>query len=147
MRLPLLIILAACLLSFGALSPVQADRPKPKLLDGDLIEEGQSTPPAKLPTPEPATEQSVTLLKEFTLALPVLPKSGLVWRLADHDRQFLQLLRHRYQKPDPGQPGTPGLQQFDFLPLKSGRTTVTFVAQPPLVRTIAQERRFVVIIK
>lgn len=146
-RLPFLIVLGACLLYVGAVSPVQADRAKPRLLDGDLIEEGQSPPPVPQPAPEPVIDQTVTLLKEFTLSLPVNPRSGLVWRLADHDRQFLQLLRHRYQKPDPTKPGTPGRQHFDFLPLKSGRTTLTFVAQPPLVRTVAQERRFTIIIK
>lgn len=141
-----LMLLCLSLFCLWPILPVQADKPKPKLLDGDLIEEGQpAPPPSQPPASPPPTEQTVSLRKEFTLSLPVNPKSGLLWRVAAYDRQFLQLLRHRYQKPV--QPGAPGQQQFDFLALQSGRTTVVFVAQPPLVRTVAQERRFEVVIK
>ncbi len=144
----LIILLCLSLFCLWPGLPVSADKPRPKLLDGDLIEEGQPAPqPSQPPAPPLPTEQTASLRQEFTISLPVNPKSSLVWRLAEHDRQFLQLLRHRYQKPDPSRPGAPGQQQFDFLALKSGRTTVVFVAQPPLVRTVAQERRFVVIIQ
>ncbi len=72
---------------------------------------------------------------------------ALVWRLAQYDRRCLQLLRHRYQRPDRTQPGAAGRQQFDFLPLQSGRTTLTFVAQPPLVATVAHQQLVTVTIK
>ncbi|MGQ9920165.1 MAG: protease inhibitor I42 family protein [Desulfobacca sp.] len=141
-------IIVLCLVFFGlwSLLGVQAETAKPRLLDGDLIVEGQPAPrPSQPPAPPPPIKQTVSLQHEFTISLPVHPKSGLVWRLATYDRQYLQLLRHRYQKPT--QPGAPGQQQFDFLALKSGRTLIIFVAQPPLVRTVASERRFEVAIK
>jgi len=143
-RIPILLLCLGLFCLWPVLT-VQADKPKPKLLDGDLIEEGQPAPPPSQPPAPPPTEQTVSLRKEFTLSLPVNPKAGLLWRVAAYDRQFLQLLRHRYKKP--AQPDALGQQQFDFLALQSGRTTVVFVAQPPLVRAVAQERRFAVVIK
>ena len=64
-------LLIAILTILLTMVPAQADKPKPKLLDGELIEEGQPTPapqPAQ-PTPENHTSQTVTLRKEFSVRL------------------------------------------------------------------------------
>ena len=127
--------------------PSHAEPAKPQILDGELIEDSQAPPPNQPPAPLPPVEQAATLLHEFTITLPVRPASGLVWRVHTYDRDRLQLLRHRYQRPNPPRPDGVGQQHFDFLPLKSGSTTIAFVAQPPLVRTIAQERQWRVLVK
>ena len=146
-KVSLLLFLLVFLGNFFAVQSVQADKPKPKLLDGDLLEDGQPPSLPQPPPPTPQAEQTVSLLKEFTVSLPVTPSTGLVWRVGSYNRQFLQLLRHRYQRPTLRQASAAGQQHFDFLPLKSGRTTIVFVAQAPLVKTVAQERRQVIIIR
>jgi inhibitor of cysteine peptidase len=127
----------------------QADKPKPKLLDGELIEEGQPSPvpqPAQ-PAPEDNTSQTVTLRREFSVRLPSNPSTGFGWKVASYDREFLQLLRNRYQKPDQPRPGAGGQELFDFLPLKSGSTTIIFHYQRPFEKQVARELRHTVIIK
>ncbi len=140
-----ILLVAALLVSLLGLGPAWAA--KAKILDGELLEEGASALPGPESESLPPTEQMVTLLKEFTVSLPVNPSTGIVWRVASYDRSYLQLLRHRYQRPTPSRPGGSGQQQFDFLPLKSGRTTIVFVAQPPLSRIVNKEKQHLVIIK
>ncbi len=143
----LFVFLSLCLAGLWLGPAASADKAKPRLLDGELVEEGQSLAPAPQPAAVPVMALTATLQKEFTITLPVVPATGLVWRLAQYDRRCLQLLRHRYQRPDRTQPGAAGRQQFDFLPLQSGRTTLTFVAQPPLVATVAHQQLVTVTIK
>jgi inhibitor of cysteine peptidase len=145
-RFLVLIVFLTCL---PAMVPAQADKPKPKLLDGELIEEGQTKPapePAQ-PAPENHTSQTVTLRKEFSVTLPSNPSTGYGWKVASYDREFLQLLRNRYQKPDPPRPSAGGQELFDFLPLKSGTTTVVFHYQRLFEKQVARELRHTVIIK
>ncbi len=134
-----------------AIAPAQTDKPKdkPKLLDGELIEEGQSAPvqaPAQ-PAPENDTREEVMVLKEFSVTLPSNPSTGYGWRVAKHDRDFLQLLRRRYQKPEKAVPGSPGQEIYDFLPLKSGTTTIIFYYQRPFGPQVARELKHTVVIK
>jgi len=98
-RLILTIILVLVLLP--AIVPAQNDKPKSKFLDGELIEEGQPSPDAAPPQPPPENKSSqvVTLLKEFSVTLPANQSTGYSWKVATYDRDFLQLLRRRYQKP------------------------------------------------
>ena len=139
-------VLILIFLSVSVSAPT--DKPKPKLLDGELIEDGQpSPPPPVLATPEIHTSQTVTLLKEFTVTLEANPTTGFSWRVASHDRNYLQLLRHRFEKPNPPRPGAPGRQCFDFLPLKSGTTTITFHYQRPYERQAIRELRHTIIIR
>jgi inhibitor of cysteine peptidase len=142
----LLIVILTCL---PAMVQAQADKPKPKLLDGELIEEGQPSPATQptQPAPENNTSQTVTLLKEFSVTLPSNPSTGYGWKVASYDRQFLQLLRNRYQKPDQPRPGAGGQEFFDFLPLKSGTTAIVFHYQRPFEKQAARELRHTVIIK
>lgn len=140
-----IVLVATLLVSLVGSGPQPGGAAQAKILDGEFLEE--AGPPGQGPGLLPPTEQTVTLLKEFTVSLPVIPSTGVVWRVAVYDRQFLQLLRHRYQRPKPPRPGALGHQQFDFLPLKSGRTTIVFVAQPPLSRTVHQERQYLIIIR
>jgi inhibitor of cysteine peptidase len=143
-------ILLATLVCLPAMVNAQMDKPKekPKLLDGELIEEGQPapTPEPALPAPEP-TSQTVTLLKEFSVPLPSNPSTGFGWKVVSYDREFLQLLRNRYQKPDQLRPGAGGHELFDFLPLKSGTTTIVFHYQRPFEKQIAREQRHTVVIQ
>ncbi len=154
-RLCIILVILACL---PAVAGGQADKPRPKLLDGDLIEDGQPAPPPPpaQPAPENDTSQSVTLRKEFTVTLPFNPATGLGWKVASYDREFLQLVRTRYQKPEkpqpgpaepPRQPGPPGQQFFDFLALKSGTCTIVFHYQRVLEKAVLRELRHTVTIK
>jgi len=129
--------------------PAQTDKPKSKLLDGELIEEGQPSPaPAPTPpAPENNTSQTVTLLKEFSVTLPANPATGYGWKVAAYNREFLQLLRRRYQKPAEPRPGTGGQEIFDFLPLQSGTTTIVFHYQRPFEKQVARELRHTIVIK
>ena len=142
----LLIVILTCLPS---MLQAQADKPKPKLLDGELIEEGQPPPEAQpaQPAPENNTSQTVTLRQEFNVTLPSNPSTGFGWKVVSYDRQFLQLLRTRYQKPDPPRPGAPGQQLFEFLPLKSGTTVIVFHYQRPFEKQVVRELRHTVVIK
>lgn len=145
----LIFILIVILTLLLTMVPAQADKPKSKLLDGELIEEGQTTPapePAQ-PAPENNTNQTVTLRKEFSVRLPSNPSTGFGWKVASYDREFLQLLRNHYQKPEQPRPGAGGQELFDFLPLKSGPTTIVFHYQRPFEKQIARELRHTVIIK
>jgi inhibitor of cysteine peptidase len=146
-----LFILIVILILLPALVQAQADKPKPKpkLLDGELIEEGKTAPapPQVQPAPENDTSQTVTLLKEFSVSLPSNPSTGFGWKIVSYDRQFLQLLRHRYQKPAQPRPGAGGQEFFDFLPLKSGRTTIVCHYQRIFQKQVARELRHTVIIK
>jgi inhibitor of cysteine peptidase len=125
----------------------QADKPRPKLLDGELIEDGESAPAPPQPAPENNTSQTVILRQEFSVTLPSNPSTGFGWKVAAYDRDFLQLLRHRYQKPEQARPGAGGQELFDFLPLKSGATTVVFHYQRPFEKQAARELRHTVVIK
>lgn len=145
----LIFILIFILTCLPAMLQAQADKPKPKLLDGELIEEGQTTPapePAQ-PAPENNTSQTVTLRKEFSVRLPSNPSTGFGWKVASYDREFLQLLRNRYQKPEQPRPGAGGQELFDFLPLKTGSTTIVFHYQRPFEKQVARELRHTMIIK
>jgi predicted secreted protein len=151
LKLRPILILFIILALTPALLPAQDDRPKPKpkLLDGELIEEGQPPPapaPAQ-PAPENNTSQTVTLRKEFSVTLPSNPSTGYGWKVAAYDREFLQLLRNRYQKPDQPRPGAGGQELFDFLPLKSGTTSIVFHYQRPFGKQAVRELRHTVIIK
>jgi inhibitor of cysteine peptidase len=143
--LPLIVFL----IFLPAVAPAQTEKPKPKLLDGELIEEGQPSPaPAPTQTaPENNTSQTVTLLKEFSVTLPANPATGYGWKIATYDREFLQLLRRRYQKPTEPRPGAGGQEFFDFLPLQSGTTTIVFHYLRPFEKQIARELRHTVVIK
>lgn len=143
------LVLIPFLLGGPLSAPAQTEKPKPKLLDGELIEDGQPAPaPAPVqPAPENNTSQTVSLLKEFTVTLQSNPTTGFSWRVASHDRSYLQLLRHRYDKPDPPRPGAPGRQRFDFLALKSGTTTITFHYQRPFEGQAVRELRHTVVIE
>jgi inhibitor of cysteine peptidase len=145
------ITLLIILLSFppsSVLVQAQADKPKPKLLDGDLIEEGQPAPAPQPAQPAPEnTNQTVTLRQEFSVNLPSNPTTGFGWKVAAYDRDFLQLLRNRYQKPEPPRPGAGGQELFYFLPLKSGTTTIVFHYQRPFEKQVAREQRHTVVIK
>ena len=127
----------------------QNDKPRSKFLDGELIEEGQPSPaPAPTqPDPENSTSQVVTLLKEFSVTLPSNPSTGYGWKVATYDRDFLQLQRRRYQKPAQPRPGAGGQEFFDFLPLKSGTTTIVFHYQRPFEKQVGRELRHTVVIK
>lgn len=128
-------------------TPVQAEKPKPKLLDGELIEDGQ---PAPAPAPPPAdhhTTQTVVSRQEFAVALPSNPATGCGWRVAAYDREFLQLLRHRYQKPPETRPGAVGQELFDFLALQRGTTTIIFYYQQPFAKQVARDFKHTVVIK
>jgi inhibitor of cysteine peptidase len=129
----------------------QNDKPKPKLLDGELIEEGQpaAVPAPTQPAPENNTRQEVPVLKEFSVTLPSNPSTGYGWKVANYDRNFLQLLRRRYQKPEKVLPGAPGQEIYDFLPLKSGTTMLIFHYQRPFESqaAVARELKHTVIIK
>jgi inhibitor of cysteine peptidase len=146
LRLLICMIIFLCL---PGMALAQTDRPKPKLLDGELIEEGQPSPPPPpiQLAPENNTSQTVALRKEFSITLESNPTTGFSWRVASHDRQYLQLLRHRFEKPDPPRPGAPGRQRFDFLPLKSGTTTITFHYQRPFEKQAVRELRHTVVIE
>jgi inhibitor of cysteine peptidase len=129
------------------LAQAQADKPRPKLLDGELIEEGEALPGPAQPEPENQTTQTVTLLKEFSAALPSNPSTGFGWRVVSYDREFLQLLRHRYLKAEQPRPGAGGQELFDFLPLKTGTTTIVFHYQRPFEKQAVRELRHQVVIK
>jgi predicted secreted protein len=143
--LPLMVFLAFMPVVLSA----QNDKPKPKLLDGELIEEGR--PPAAPAPAQPATEndtrQEVMVLKEFSVSLPSNPSTGCGWKVAKHDRDFLQLLRRRYQKPEKAVPGATGQEIYDFLPLKSGTTIIIFHYQRPFGSQVARELKHTVLIK
>jgi inhibitor of cysteine peptidase len=143
------LVLTLVIVGVLTIIPAQADKPKPKLLDGELIEEGESIPVAPSPqtAPENNTSQNVTLLKEFSVSLPANPSTGFGWRVVSYDRVFLQLLRHRYQKPQPPRPGAGGQELFDFLPLKSGTTTVVFHYQRLFEPQAVRELRHQLVIK
>ncbi len=143
-----LILMLMIVLTFFP-TPVLAQKDKPKLLDGELIEEGQPAPPPApaQPAPENDTSQTVTLLKEFSVTLPSNPSTGYGWKVARYDREFLQLLRRRYQKPEQSRPGAGGQELFDFLPLKSGNTTVVFHYQRPFEKQVARELRHTIVVK
>lgn len=146
---PCILIVLVVLSLFPAITQAQDVKPKPKLLDGDLIEEGQP-PPSPAPTqpaPENNTSQRVVLLKEFSVSLPSHPSTGYGWKVAAYDRQVLQLLRHSYQKPAQPRPGAGGQELFDFLPLKSGTTTIVFHYQRPFEKQVARELRHTVVIQ
>ncbi len=145
----IILILLIILTFLPAMVPAQSDQPKPKLLDGELIEEGQPAPapPPAQPAPENNTSQTVTLRQEFSVALPSNPSTGFGWKVASYDRDFLQLLRNRYQKPAQPRPGAAGQELFDFLPLKSGSTTIVFHYQRPFEKQVAREIRHTLIIK
>jgi inhibitor of cysteine peptidase len=147
MLIKLFILTLIFILTFlSAIVPARAD--KPKLLDGELIEEGQSAPSAPAqPAPENETSQTVTLLKEFSVTLPSNPSTGYGWKVARYDREFLQLLRRRYQKPDQSRPGAGGQEFYDFLPLRSGTTTIFFHYQQPFGKQVARELKHTVVIK
>jgi len=145
--LMVLMVILVCLTSSA-----EADRPKPKLLDGELIEEGETSPeppPAFPPEtrPETQTSQTVTLLKEFSVSLPANPSTGFGWKVISYDREFLQLLRTRYQKPAQPLPGAPGQEFFDFLPRQTGTTTIILHYQRPFDKQYTRELRHTVIIK
>ncbi len=91
--------------------------------------------------------KTVALLKEFSVTLPSNPSTGFGWKVARYDREFLQLLRRRYQKPDQPRPGAGGQELFDFLPLKSGSTTIVFHYQRPFEKQVARELKHTVVIK
>ena len=145
----LFLTLIVLLTFLPAVVPAQTDKPKPKLLDGELIEEGQPSPaPApSQPAPENNTSQSVTLLKEFSVTLPSNRSTGYGWKVATYNREFLQLLRFRYQKPAEPRPGAGGQELFDFLPLKSGSTTIVFHYQRPFEKQVARELQHTIVIK
>lgn len=131
----------------SAVVPARAE--KSKLLDGEIIEEGQPAPspaPAQ-PAPENNTSQTVILLKEFSVTLPANPSTGLGWKVAKYDREFLQLLRRRYQKPDQRSSGATGQEFFDFLPLKSGSTNVFFHYKRIFKTQVARELKHTIVIK
>jgi inhibitor of cysteine peptidase len=132
-----------------AMGQAQTDKPKPKLLDGELIEEGHLPPEAQpaQPGPENNTNQTVTLRQEFQVTLPSNPSTGFGWKVAVYDRQYLQLLRSRYHKPERPGPGVFGQQIFEFLPLKSGTTTIIFHYQRPFEKQAVRELRHQVVIK
>jgi hypothetical protein len=67
----------------------QTDKGKLKLLDSELIAEGQPLPaPAPTqPAPENNTSQTVTLLKEFSVTLPANPSTGYGWKVATYNRE------------------------------------------------------------
>lgn len=143
------LILIVILTFIPSAVPAQTDKPRPKLLDGELIEEGQPTPaptPAQ-PAPEDNTSQTVTLRKEFSVSLPSNPSTGYGWKVAAYDREFLQLLRNHYQKPEQPRPGAGGQELFDFLPLKSGTTRIVFHYQRPFEKQAVRELRHTVVIK
>jgi inhibitor of cysteine peptidase len=143
------LVLIIILTFLATVVQTQADKPRPKLLDGELIEEGESAPaphPAQ-PAPENNTSQTVTLLKEFSVTLPSNPSTGFGWKVVFYDREFLQLLRNRYQKPEQPRPGAGGQELFDFLPLKSGTTSIVFHYQRPFEKQAVRELRHTVIIK
>ncbi len=144
----LILTLICCLTFLTAVVPAQTDKPRPKLLDGDLIEEGQTSPaPAPTqPAPENNTSQIVALLKEFSVTLPSNPATGFGWKVASYDREFLQLLRRRYQKPEQPSPGAGGQELFDFLPLKSGTTSIVFHYQRPFEKQVARELRHTIVV-
>ncbi len=127
----------------------RTDKPKPKLLDGELIEEGQPPPAPAPPQPAPEnhTSQTVTLLKEFSVTLPANPSTGYGWKVATYNREFLQLLRRRYQKPTEPRPGAGGQELFDFLPLKSGTTTIVFHYQRPFENRLPEESHYMIVIQ
>ena len=68
----LILSVISVLIFLPIIAPAQNDKPRSKLLDGELIEEGQPSPaPAPTqPDPENSTSQVVTLLKEFSVTLP-----------------------------------------------------------------------------
>jgi inhibitor of cysteine peptidase len=144
-----LLVLMVILTLMPVMVNAQADKPKPKLLDGDLIEEGQPapTPQPAQPAPGNNTSQTVTLRKEFSVSLASNPTTGFGWKVAAYDREFLQLLRNRYQKPEQPRPGSGGQELFEFLPLKSGTTTIVFHYQRPFEKQVARELRHTVVIK
>jgi inhibitor of cysteine peptidase len=147
--LRILLTLMLLLIFLTGLGLAQNDKAKPKLLDGELIEEGQTAPvpaPAQ-PAPENNTRQEVAVLKEFSVTLPSNPSTGYGWKVARYDRDFLQLLRRRYQKPEKALPGAPGQEIFEFLPQKSGTTTVIFHYQRPFESQVARELKHTVVIK
>jgi inhibitor of cysteine peptidase len=125
----------------------QADKPKPKLLDGELIEDGQPAPAPAQSAPEQNTSQTVTVRQEFSVTLPSNPSTGFGWKVAGYDREFLQLLRQRYQKPEQPRPGAGGQELFDFLPLKCGTTTIVFHYQRPFEKQAVRELRHTVVIR
>ncbi|HAY21821.1 MAG TPA: hypothetical protein DCY27_06575 [Desulfobacterales bacterium] len=143
-----LIIIIITILSCWS-SSVHADKPRPRLLDGELIEEGQpSSEPEAAKSPQPTqTSQTVILLKEFCVTLPSNPSTGYGWKIASYDKDFLQLKSHRYQKPDKVLPGAPGREMFEFLPLKTGSTTIILHYQRPFEKQIAQELHHRIIIR
>lgn len=145
-NLMLALILLQAILPAGV--QAQIDQAKPKLLDGELIEEGQKAPPpAPAAAPENNISQTVTLLKEFSVTLPSNPSTGYGWKVASYDRSFLQLLRRRYQKAPEPRPGAAGQEFYDFLPLKTGTSTIVLHYQRPFETQVARELRHTVVIK
>ena len=133
-------LLIAILTILLTMVPGRADKPKPKLLDGELIEEGQTTPPRNRPAGAGKPHQPDRHLRqEFSVRLPSNPSTGFGWKVASYDREFLRLLRNRYQKPEQPRPGAGGQELFDFLSLKSGSTTIVFHYRRPL-KTMAGDR-------
>ena len=121
----------------------QADKPKPKLLDGKSSRKARQNRPRNRPSRRRRTTPVRPWRCERNSAsrLPSNPSTGFGWKVASYDREFLQLLRNRYQKPEQPRPGAGGQELFDFLSLKSGSTIIVFHYQRPFEKQVGRELR------
>lgn len=76
-------------------------------------------------------DQVVTLRKEFSVAFPANLSTGYSWQVVSYDRNYLQLQGRKYRRPDNPRPGAEGTELFEFLPLKTGTTTIIFQYKRP----------------
>ncbi len=92
-------------------------------------------------------DQIATVLKEFTVALATNPSTGFGWKVAAYDRNYLQLKSRKYRRPEPPRPGAAGAELFEFLPLKTGATTIVFEYKRPWENQAAKSQSVRVLIK
>ncbi len=83
------------------------------------------------------------LNEPFTIALKSNPTTGYKW-YADYDYYLLNLQEERYDREPTEALGAGGSSVFVFLPLKTGKTTISLVYKRPWENIVADTKTFYV---
>lgn len=83
------------------------------------------------------------LNEPFTIALKSNPTTGYKW-YADYDYYLLNLQEERYDREPTIALGAGGSSVFVFLPLKTGKTTISLVYKRPWENIVADTKTFYV---